>query len=172
MRAWYISYPFASSIKYTQTANSTFISEPYIVLYFESCSIVSESLQHHGLYNPWNSPGQNIGMGSYSLLQRIFPTQGSNPGLLNPGILHCSRILYLLSHQGTPRILECIAYPFSSGSFLTQESNQGLLPAERGIVVQSSGGGISFHKRSDLSHLQSSRSVVLPEIRDNRTLLT
>ena len=39
------------------------------------------SLQAHGLYSPWNSPGQNTGVGSHSLLQGIFPTQGSNPGL-------------------------------------------------------------------------------------------
>ena len=47
----------------------------------ESCSIMSDSLQTHGLYSPWNSPGQNTGMGSLSLLQGIFPTQGSNLGL-------------------------------------------------------------------------------------------
>ena len=47
----------------------------------ESCSVVSDSLQPHGLYSPWNSPGQNTGVGSLSLLQGIFPTQGSNPGL-------------------------------------------------------------------------------------------
>ena len=63
------------------------------------------------IYSPWNSPGQNIGVGSLSLLQRIFPTQGSNPGLL-----HCELILYQLSHQGSPRILEWVAYPFSSES--------------------------------------------------------
>ena len=44
--------------------------------------------------NPWNSPGQNTGVGSLSLLQGIFPTQG-----LNPGLLHCRRILYQLSYQ-------------------------------------------------------------------------
>ena len=59
----------------------------------------------------WNSPGQNTGVGSLSLLQRIFPTQG-----LNSGLLHCRRILYQLSHKGSPRILEWVAYPFSSGS--------------------------------------------------------
>ena len=48
---------------------------------------------------------------SLSLLQGIFPTQGSNPGLL-----HCRRILYQLSHKGSSRILEWVAYPFSSGS--------------------------------------------------------
>ena len=78
----------------------------------ESCSIMSESLRPHGLYSPWNSPGQNTGVSSLSLLQGIFPTQGSNPGLL-----HCRQILYQLSHKESPRILEWVAYPFSSGSF-------------------------------------------------------
>ena len=62
----------------------------------ESCSVVSDSLWPHGLYNPWNSPGQNTGVGSYSLLQGTFPTQG-----LNPGVLHCRQICYQLSHQGS-----------------------------------------------------------------------
>ena len=76
----------------------------------ESHSVVSDSLRH-GLYSPWNSPGQNTGVGSLSLLQGIFPTQG-----LNPGIPHCRQILYQLSHEGSPRILEWVAYPFSSRS--------------------------------------------------------
>ena len=63
----------------------------------ESHSVVSNSLQPHGLYSPWNSPGQNTGVGSLSLLQGIFPTQESNSGLL-----HCRRILYQMSHQGSP----------------------------------------------------------------------
>ena len=67
----------------------------------ENRSVVSDSLRLHELYSPWNSPGQNTGIGSHSLLQGIFPTQGSNPGLP-----HCRRILYQLSHQGSPRILE------------------------------------------------------------------
>ena len=49
------------------------------------------------LSGPWNSPGQNTGVGIRFLLQGIFPTQGSNPGLLN-----CRQILYQLSHQGSP----------------------------------------------------------------------
>ena len=65
----------------------------------------------HGLYSPWNSPVQNTGVGSLSLLQGIFPTQG-----LNPGLLHCRWILYQLSHKGSPRILEWVAYLFSNGS--------------------------------------------------------
>ena len=63
----------------------------------ESCSVMSNSLQPHGLCSPWNSPGQNTGVGTLSLLQGIFPTQGSNPGLL-----HCRWILYQLSHKGNP----------------------------------------------------------------------
>ena len=39
----------------------------------ESCSVMSDSLRPHGLYSPWNSPGQNTGVGSCSLLQGIFP---------------------------------------------------------------------------------------------------
>ena len=76
-----------------------------------SRSVVSDSLRPHGLYSPWNSPGQNTGVGSLSLLQGIFPTQG-----WNPGIPHCRRILYQLSHKGSPRILEWVAYPFSCKS--------------------------------------------------------
>ena len=41
---------------------------------------MSDSIQPHGLYSPWNSPGQHSGVGSCSLLQGIFATQGSNPG--------------------------------------------------------------------------------------------
>ena len=64
----------------------------------------------HGLYSPWNSLGQNTGVGGLSLLQRIFPTQGSNPGLP-----HCRQILDQVSHKGSPRRLKQVAYPFSSG---------------------------------------------------------
>ena len=55
---------------------------------------VSWPEEFHGLYSPWNSPGQNTGVGSLSLLQGIFPTQGSNPGLPQ-----CRQILYQLSHK-------------------------------------------------------------------------
>ena len=77
----------------------------------ESCSVMFNSLRPHGLYSPWNSPGQNTGVGSRFLLQGIFPTQGSNPGLP-----HCRQILYQLNFQRRPRILEWVAYPFSSGA--------------------------------------------------------
>ena len=64
----------------------------------ESRSVVSNSLWPHELYSPWDSPGQNTGMGSLSLLQGIFPAQESNWGFL-----HCRQILYQLSYQGRPR---------------------------------------------------------------------
>ena len=44
----------------------------------------------------WDFPGKSTGVGCLSLLQGIFPTQGSNPGLL-----HCGQILYPLSHEGS-----------------------------------------------------------------------
>ena len=87
-----------------------------------SCSVKSDSLQPQGLYPirllcPLHSPGKNTGVGCHSLLQGIFPTQGSNPGLL-----HCRWILYHVSHQRSPRILEQVAYPLSRGS--SQSRNQ------------------------------------------------
>ena len=76
----------------------------------ESRSVVSDSA------TPWTIESMEFwritGVGSLSLLQGIFPTQGSNPGLS-----HCRQILYQLSCQGNQRILEWVAYPFSSGSF-------------------------------------------------------
>ena len=83
----------------------------WIPTWSESCSVMSDSLQPHGLYSPWSSPGQNSGVGSLSLLQDIVPTLGSNPCLP-----HCRRIIYQLSHKRNPRILEWVAYHFSSRS--------------------------------------------------------
>ena len=127
----------------------------------ESHSVVSNSLRSHGLHSPWNSPGQNTGVGSCSCLQGIFPTQGSNPGLP-----HCRWILYQLSYQGSliseshsvvsNSLQPCGLYsPWNSpgqntgvgscslpqGIFPTQESNPGLPPC-RQILYQLS------HKRS------------------------
>ena len=72
----------------------------------ESLSVVTIPLWPHGLYSPWNSPGQNTRVGSLSLLQGIFPSQESNWVLL-----HCMQILYQLSHKGSPRILKWVTYP-------------------------------------------------------------
>ena len=74
-------------------------------------------LQFARLLCPWDSSGKNTGMGCHALLQGIFPTQG-----LNPSLPHCRQILYQLSHWGSPRTLEWVAYPFSSGSGIKWES--------------------------------------------------
>ena len=87
-----------------------------------SHSVVSNSLWTQDrktarLFCPWDSPGKNTGVGCHALLQGIFPTQGSNPGFP-----HCRQILYHLSHQGRPWILEQVAYPFSR--WCSQPRNQ------------------------------------------------
>ena len=74
-------------------------------------SIIYNCQDMEAIYSPSDSPGQNTGVSSLSLFQGIFPTQGSNSGLL-----HCGQTLYQLSHQGSPRILEWVAYPISIGS--------------------------------------------------------
>ena len=66
-----------------------------------------------------DSPGKNTGVGCHALLQGIFPTQG-----LNPGFPHCRQILYHLSHQGSPRILEWVAIPFCRGSSQPRDQTQ------------------------------------------------
>ena len=84
-------------------------------------------LQPQKLHDLWNSAGKNTGMGSLSLLQGIFQTQG-----LNPGFRHCRQILSRLSHKGGPRILDWVDWPFCSRSgFLTQESNWAFLQCRR-----------------------------------------
>ena len=70
-----------------------------------SCSVVSDSLQPHGLYSPQKSPDQNTGVGSLFLFQGIFPIQGSNLGLP-----HCRQTLYHLSHIGHYKILKIVPY--------------------------------------------------------------
>ena len=84
------------------------IEPPWSESESESHSVVSNSLWPHGLYSSWNSPGQNTGVSSLSLLQGIFPTQG-----LNPGLPHCRWILYQLSHRGSPKPLFILYKPFN-----------------------------------------------------------
>ena len=139
----------------------------------------------HGLYSPWNSPGQNTGVGRLSLLQGIFLTQGSNPGLL-----HCRYILYQLSHKGGPnesescsvlsdplqpgdpvlqaRILEWIAFPPLQQIFRTQELNWGLRHC-RQILYQLSYQG-SPAAAAAAKSLQSCPSLCDPIDRPTRLL--
>ena len=95
------------------TTSSTWEAQSTICVL--SRSVVSNSLQPMDCNTPGpsahgDSPGKNARDGCHALLQRIFPTQGSSPGLL-----HYKQILYRLSHQGSPRILEWVAYTFSRG---------------------------------------------------------
>ena len=93
-----------------------------------SCSVVSDSLRSHGLYSARSSvygdaPGYSTRVGCHALLQGIFPTQGSNPG-----VPHYRRIPYCLSHQGSPSLLYIVgSLSLLQGIFPAQELNLGLL---------------------------------------------
>ena len=101
----------------------------------ESHSVRFHSLWPQGLSSSWNSSGQNFGVGSLSLLQGIFLTQGSNLGLL-----HHRWILYQLRHKGSPS-----GYPIPSQLiFLTQESNWCLLDFRQILYQLSYQGSPSF----------------------------
>ena len=102
-----------NSVDTLQTLN--YLSEAFgnVYLVTQLCLILCDPIDctQPGSSVHGDSPGQNTAVGSLSLLQGIFPTQG-----LNPGLPHCGQILYSLSHQGSPRILEYVDYPFSMGT--------------------------------------------------------
>ena len=105
------------SLQCHQSQNIAWYSES------ESHSVMSDSLPPHGIYSSWNSPGQNTGVGSLSLLQGIFPTQE-----LNSGLPHCRTILYQLSHEvSLPKNTGVSSLSLLQGFFLIQEFNWGLL---------------------------------------------
>ena len=69
------------------------------VLVTQSCPTLCDPMDCSPPFHcPWDFPGKNTGVGSHSLLQSIFLTQG-----LNVGLLHCRQILNCLGHQGSPR---------------------------------------------------------------------
>ena len=103
---------------------------------------LADCLWPYGLYSPWNFSGQNTGVGSLSLLQGIFPTRGSNPGLP-----HCRWILYQLSHKGSPNT-GVGSLPLLQRIFLTQELNWGLLNC-RQILYQLSYQGSPLTSKGD-----------------------
>ena len=105
---------------------------------------MSDSLRPHRLQPtkllcPWNSPGKDTGLGIHSLLQRIFPTQGSNWSLL-----HFRKILYLLSHQGNP--IYHATFLLSRGEITVSYIYIGVLP--RGSV-----GKVSILNAGDVSSI-------------------
>ena len=79
-------------------------------LYPTLCDPMDSSPPGSSVHSCLEFSSKNTRVGCPSLLQGIFPTQGSNPGLL-----HCRWILYQLCHMGSSRILEWVAYPFSRG---------------------------------------------------------
>ena len=89
-------------------------------------------MQPHGLYSPWNSLGQNTGVGSLSLLQGIFPTQESNPGLLP-----CRQILYRLSYNGRLDLKKKRDFPGGPvvKSLPSNEGDEGSIPGEGGTKI-------------------------------------
>ena len=94
-----------------------------------------------------DSPGHSTGVGCHALLQGIFLTQG-----LNRGLPYCRRILYHLSHQGSPRILDWVAYPFLQGIFLTQGLNPLLLHCRRILYHLSHQGSSKCLKEASFSN--------------------
>ena len=96
----------------------------YVCLVAQSCPILCDPLDYslRGTSVCGDSPGKNTGMGCHALLLGIFPTQGSNTGLL-----HCRWILYHLTNKGSPRNTGVGSLSLLQWIFLTQESNQGLL---------------------------------------------
>ena len=101
----------------------------------ETHSVMSNSLQPCGLYSSWNSPGQNTGVGSLSLLQGIFPTQRSNPGL--PSLQEDS---LPAEPQGKPKNTGLGSLSLLQQIFLTQKLKRGLLHCSW-ILYQ-----VSYHK--------------------------
>jgi len=108
----------------------------------QSCLTLYDSMD-----SPWKSLVQNSGVGILSLLQGIFQTKG-----LNPGLPHCRQILYHLSHQGSPRILEWVAHPFSSGSFPPRNWTRVSCIADRSFT--------SWTTKEFVSNVQQSESVI------------
>ena len=136
------------------------------------CSLPGSSV--HG-----DSPGKTTGVGCHALLQGIFLTQGSNPGLS-----HCRWILYHLSHQGSPRILEWVAYPFSRESSRARSQTRVSCIAARFFISRATREAQSHrrqHKRCSASpiiretqmktmkyHLTSLRMAITKKTGDNK----
>ena len=94
-------------------------------------------LRPRGLHSPWNSPGQNTGVGSLSLLQGIFPTRGSNPGLPDCRWIFTSWV----TREAQEYWMGCLS--LLQEIFPTQGSNQGPLH-HRWILYQLSHQGSSW----------------------------
>ena len=101
-----ISFVHSSVYRSVSISHSFHPSFPETETQIQRRNVKSESESpsyptHCDPYSPWNSAGQNTGVGSLCLLQGIFPIQGSNAGLS-----HCRQILYQLSHKGSPTYIK------------------------------------------------------------------
>ena len=106
-----------------------FLSSCVLCLMAQLCSALCDPMDCSppGSFVHGDSPGKNAGVGCHAFFQWIFPTQGWNPGLL-----HWRWVLYSLSHQGSPRVLEWVAYPFARES-----SNSGNKPGSPALQAAS-----------------------------------
>ena len=102
----------------------------------ESRSVMSNSLGPHGLYSPWNSPGQNTGVGSLSLLQGNLPNPGMGP--MSPSLQVDS---LPAEPQRKPKNSEVGTLPLLQGIFPSQESNWALMCCGQ-IIYQLSYQGV------------------------------
>ena len=130
----------------------------------QSCPTLGNPEEPVMLLSPRKSPGKNTRVGSCSLLQGISPAQG-----LSPGLPHCRQILHQLSHQGSPRTLEWVAYPFSgdsswprnqtrvsriAGRFFTSWATRDSLSSLETLFTET-GSGMDFACRSSLQNPES-----------------
>ena len=107
----------------------------------ENHSVVSDSQQPHDLQpsrllHPWNSLDKSTGVGCHVLFQGTFLTQGSNPGLP-----HCRRILYHLSHQGSSNMVLLLyqlstAHDNSSPNLMASNKHLSVLPGFERIITE------------------------------------
>ena len=106
----------------------------------ESRSVVSDSPRSHGLFSPWNSPGQNTGVGSHSLLQGISPcisgTEPRSPALQTDSLP--------AEPQGKPRNTGVGSLSLLQQIFQTQESNWGLLHCRQILYQLSYEGSLTL----------------------------
>ena len=120
-----------------------------IKTFSESHSVVSYSLWPHGLYSPWNSLGQNTGVGSLSLLQGIFPTQR-----LNPGLPHCRWILYQLSYQEKSPFNTLNSHNVTHRLYLSKAGGK------RIEHILSTSKHVSFHKGTNKNHFEKNTRIL------------
>ena len=145
----------AIALNVKQEVSDTLIGDAVL-----SRSVVSDSVRPYGLQPtrllcPWDSPGKNTRIGCSALLQGIFQIQRWNPGLL-----HCSQILYHLSHQGSPSFGDII---IERQVWASSVSAAKKLSWKRGVEREGGyfigGGGVSL--QSPLEKLRAPSTLVI-----------